>query len=210
MTLPQIADQIIKDSQGGVRTIESKFSYEYIYSLIHTYRANIIRAQFSKSKRIHPTWTQQHYPEYSKEFQDDACVVKFQVPPSITMSEQVNGYLYIGEVAGNCAYAQLNSRAELSTYNKHRATRSQVRAIYSDGVLEVYGNTELDKIRVDGVFANPTGIPTYNIDVDNYPLDSESITLVKDMILKTELAKEAQTPSDFKQDVLDSTAIQAR
>lgn len=210
MTLPQIADQIIKEVQGGVRTIESKFSYEYIYSLIHTYRANVIRQQYSKAKRIHPLWTQQYLPEFSKDLQDDICMVKFQVPPSIIMNEQVNGYLYIGEVNGSCAYNQLNSRAELSTYNQHRVTKEAVRIIYSDGILEVYGNTEIKQLRIDAVFANPTDVPTYNIELDQYPIDNESLNQAKELIVKTELGREAQGPADFKQNILDETAIQSK
>jgi hypothetical protein len=210
MTLLEIATQIIKEVQGGMRTVESKFSNEYIYSLIHAYRANVLRAQFSKSKRIHPLWTQQFYPEYSADLQDDVCAVKFQIPASIIMNEQTNGYLYIGEVAGNCAYKQLNSRAELSTYNQHRVSKQGVRIIYSDGTLEVYGNIEMKTLRVDGVFANPAEIPTFNPDFDNYPMDNESINQMKDIIVKAQLGKEAQTPADFKQNQLDETAIQAK
>jgi len=210
MTLIQIADQLIKEVQGGVRSASSKFSREYMYSLIHAYRANVIRAQFTKSSRIHPTWTQQFYPEYSKDLQDDECAIKFQVPPSIIMSSTTNGYLYIGEVGGNCAYPQLNSRAELAVYNQHRVTKKDVRIIYSDGILEVYGNTELKMIRIDGVFQDPTKLPTYNIELDEYPIDNESLNMMKDMIVKAELGAEAQTPANFKQDALDASAIPSK
>jgi len=210
MILLNIANQIIKEVQGGVHTVESKFSVEYIYSLIHSYRASLIRAQFSRSKRIHPLWTQQFFPEFDADLQDDDCVRKFQVPASIIMNEQTNGYLYIGDVTGNCAYKQLNSRAELSTYNQHRVSNKGVRIIYSDGVLEVYGNTDISAIRVDGVFADPTQIPTFNADIDNYPLDDDTINQMKAMIVKSELGMEAQTPADFKQDQLDITAAQSK
>ena len=220
MTLPEIADSIIREAQGGVRTSESKFSTAYLYELIHQTRAAVLKATFSGDKnhkresRIQAVWTQQYVPEYSADLQDiDATekqCVKFEVPPVIALDATTDGLLYIGALNGNCAYRKVNSRAELAMYNNHQvtnktddATGGYVTVLYSDNILEVYKNSKIWEIRIDAIFENPTLLPTYNIKKDAYPVDAKTLAELKILILQTITEREAGTTSDPIQDNAD-------
>lgn len=208
MTYSELADDIIRTVQGGISTVDSKLNnQEYLFDLITQYRAIAIKQNFTKSRRIHPSWTQQFYPEYSKDLQENACFVKFSVPLPIPMEDRQDGFMYIGQKVGNKAYKRLTSRAEIATYDQHRTTKNGVRVLYSDGFLEVYGNTMIQDLRLDGVFADPRQVPTFNVGYDDIPIDDESIILLKQLLIQSQMLSEAQAPADIKQDNKDLTEV---
>lgn len=218
ITLPNIADQIIRNVQGGIRTDETKFSPPYLFDLIHQARSTVIKNRFTKERRIQSVWTQQYIPDFIPELQDSNCIVKFSVPAPIPLDNQTDGFIYIGEINNNCAYRKATSRGEIANYNKHRATRNNkgvvmngnIKVLYSDGILEVYGNPLLKEIRIDGIFMNPTLIPTYNIHLSEYPIDDASLQEMKIIILKNITNIEARTPSDKTQDKSDNEGMLQR
>lgn len=210
--LPKIADSIKRQAQGGISTEESKFSIAYLYQVIHEARATIIKTSFSKEQKIQSVWTQSYEPDYDPLIQDEnPCSVKFLIPAPMNLDNKNQGFLYVGEVNGNCAYRMVISRAELSTYNNHRITKTKditlggsIRGLYSDGILELYGDLNLKKVRIDGIWLNPTLLPTYNMDLDYYPIDDSNLSLLKTYILQNTTGIEAKTPEDKKQDMNDS------
>lgn len=190
MTLQEIIDIFIRIPSGGVLTQENRYDDLFIESAVHRVRSTAIFAYWQKTKRINPIWTQQFVPVFNEALQeDDLCKVIFPCPAPVNLDEQMDGFLYIGTEDGNCPYRKVVSRAELANANKHRSikiTKDIVKVLYSDGNLEVYGNTDLKKIRVDGIFQNPTLIPTYNRDIDPYPVDEALIDMMKNIYYQTE------------------------
>ncbi len=202
-TLVQIADSIIRDAQGSSFALQSKFQIPYLYDLIHQYRSLVIQAYYSKTGRVHPLWTQKVYPEYNKDLQDDPCCVKFEVPSPVTLDDQTDGFLYIGTLTKNCAFRRFMDRSELAVYNNHRVTKGgSIRTIYSDGILEVYGDSLLKELMMDSVIYNPTLVSEYNIDMSEYPLDQNSIAAMKKLIFEiTDNA--AKSPTNISQTMTD-------
>lgn len=208
-TLPKIKDGVIKMVQGGVSISDSKLSAGHIYQLIHEARAAAIKTLFEKERRIQSTWTQDYYGEYEKELQDDTeCSVKFSIPAPLALNNKADGILYVGSVNGLCAYRKVVSRAELSNLNRHRITKvkdisvgGNIKYLYTEGIIELYGDKNIKNIKTNLIAANPTLLPTYNIEESPYPIDNYSLGLVKQgvaAILMGEINKRADKKQDFK------------
>lgn len=217
-TLPRIADSIKRMAQGGTSTEESKFTLPYLYQVIHEARSNVIKAVFTAERKIQSVWTQSYEPDFDPLIQDqNPCCVKFAIPAPIALDKKTQGFLYVGEIGGNCAYRIVRSRAELANGNQHRVTKTKditlggiIRGLYSDGILELYGNLNLKKIRVDGVWLNPTLLPTYNLEQDFYPVSDLELAQIKQVIYQSVIGNEAKTPQDIKQDMVDSEGSKIR
>ena len=198
MTLPEIQADIIKFVQGGKYQVGSKFDSINLQQLILQYRAIQLGIAYKKESRINPLWTQNYQPDFDKDLQDEKNVIKFRIPPVVRLDEFTLGFLYIGSTDCLNNYRLLRSRAELSTYSKHRVYRkSKVPVcIYSDGILEVHNRSDLGKIdlRIDSVFENPLDIPTYHPDLSQFPLDFDNIVNMKQLIIKLQLGIQASTP----------------
>ena len=197
-TLPLIADSIIRLIQGGISTSETKFDIPYLYQVIHETRAAILKATFTKERRIQSTWTQIYIPDFNADLQDDKCVVKFEVPAPIALDNKTDGFLYVGTLQKNCAFRKVVSRAELANINKHRTGKKAIKYLYSEGIMEVYADPMIKEMMIDGVFANPALLPTYNINFSLYPIDGASLALLKTTVAQ-QMNPSAQTPADKKQ-----------
>jgi hypothetical protein len=200
--LREIADEIIRAKEGGISVDESKYDLQYIYSLIHQARAQAIFTFWQKTKRVNNSWTQKFIATYAKDLQDNNCCVKFEAPSAISLDNKMDGFLYIGTVDWNCAYRKVESRSKNASFNKYRYTRNNTnipRVLYSDGFLEVWGNTFIRELQVDGIFNNPTSVPTFSVDYDEYPCDSALLEQIKVILLNQDL-KPQVGPIDVKSD----------
>lgn len=209
MTLKELTSQVIRMVSGGILTDESKYDFLDIEADIHYARANVIKDFYSKNKRVSGEWIQTFNAVFDVTSQESNNFVRFVVPRAIPLDVFRDGFLYVGDTNGNVAYRRVNSRAELANFNLHRITKinnNTPKFIYSEGVIELYGNTMIKELRIDGIFANPSEIPTYNQDIDNYPLSEDLISPLKDFLLKTSLSIEAQKKPDTISDSIETQA----
>jgi hypothetical protein len=200
--LKEIADEIIRAKEGGISVDESKYDLAYLYSLIHQARAQAIFMQWQKVKRINVAWTQRFDCTFVPDLQDNDCCVKFECPAPITLDNKMDGFLYIGSIDWNCAYRKVESRAKLASFEKYRYTKGNnflAKVIYSDGFIEVWGNTFIEELAVDGIFADPTKVSNFNVDYDEYPIDPSLLEQMKVLLFNQDL-KLIQGPIDVKSD----------
>lgn len=202
-TIQKIAEDIINSSQGAIYSEGSKFKIPYIYDLIHQYRETVIRMTYYKTGRVNPMWLQTCFPEFSKDLQESDFLVKFNVPAPAILDDQTDGFVYIGTLDRACNFTKLQNRSELALYANHRATKTGIKTIWEDGFLEVWGNPAQKEVRIDGVFANPTLIEEYNIDISDYPIDGDSLIQLKQLIFQSQTDNMAKSPSNFSQKIVD-------
>lgn len=213
MRLRQIADRIISKVEGGIVTDDSKYNYEFIYSLIHKSRAKGISMLWAKNNRINNTWTQKFVATYNKYQQDNDCMVNFDCPSPITLDDKKDGLLYVGSKDFNCNYTRIKDRGTLSSFSKYRYTKpstNKPRVIYSDGRIEVWGDTFIEELMVDGIFNDPTKVPTFNREFDEYPADELLLSLIEEIIFKDDLRITQSTPIDVKSDSQATTSIPSK
>lgn len=217
-TLPRIADSLKRLAQGGTSTEESKFTLPYLYQVINEARATVIKAVFSKERKIQSAWTQSYEPDFDSLIQDEnPCSIKFAIPAPIALDNKTQGFLYVGEVEGNCAYRMVVSRAELANGNQHRVTKTKditlggkIRGLYSDGILELFGDLNLKKIRIDAIWLTPTLLPTYNLEQDFYPVSDSELAQIKQIIQQTITGIESKTSQDVLQNMTDSEGVKTK
>ncbi len=201
MTLPKMLDTMERLGDSGVFSKNSRYDVAFQEDAIHKARASVLPDAYKSLKRINPLWTQQFVANYEPDLQDDACLVRFRVPPVLTLDIYLDGFLYVGTIDRNCQYRKMTNRADFANSNGNRYTKlrnDQVKFLYSDGFIECYGNTELRDLRVDGIFLNPTQVPTYNKQLDEYPLDEALILQMQSILFNTETKPEIMQPGKVK------------
>ena len=206
MLIDEIADIIIRSDNSGIFTDEQKLDRDYIYALIHKGRARAIFDAFVKTKRISTSWLQQDILDYDADIQLSEDYVIFGCSQTISLDNVRDGLVYVGTIDGNCQYRKLNGRSELAMYSGHRYIKGDdnIRYIYSDGYLEFYGNTELQEVRVDGIFSNPLLLKSFNKDYDNYPISPDLLPTIQEIIFKVDGQFVIGKPIDSKSDSADT------
>lgn len=215
-TLPKIADSLKRSVQGGISTVESKFSVPYLFQIIHEAKSAVIRADFIQTRRIQAVWALPYEPEFDPNIQDEAGIVKFYLPsPPIALDNKNDGFLYVGDPNGLCNFRKVTSQAELANSNKHRTTEvknialgGKIKYLLVDNILKFYGNPNLKNILINYIPYNPTLLPTYNLEVDLYPIDGDNLAKMKTLILQSVTGIEAKVQADKIQDMSDSEGRQ--
>lgn len=193
MILKDIVEMFQRQSGGGVFDTDTRYDIAFTEDTIHKARATVLFNYYQKYHKINPSWTQQFIGEYSSLLQESNKFIKFQCPSVLTLDDFIDGFMYVGNLNDNVSYRKISNRATLSTYNSHRYTRLNIDTpefIYSDGYIEIYGNSMIRQLKVDGIFTDPTKIPTYNKEFDQYPVDESLIPLMQDLIFNTEIKVE--------------------
>ena len=67
--------------------------------------------------------------------------------------------------------------------------------IWTQGKLEVYGNNALSECQVRGIFADPTQVPNFRIEQDDYPISDSILNLMTDLF-KVQMNINVQMPAD--------------
>jgi len=209
MTLPEIRESVERTVSAALKTDESRYDPDHLDDIIHQYRAEAIGIVWQRDRRVDSNWTQQFIAEFSKNLQDDDCFVRFACPPLISLDKKADGALFVGSIDGHISYRKIISRAELANNDTHRFIKSGVRtlkALYSDRFWEIHGDPLIQDLRIDGIFANPTDIPAFNVEVDQYPIDDKTLVLLKKLILLSEMAPMASSEPDRISDSTDKNA----
>ncbi len=203
--LPSIVDDLIR-SVESIRTDSAKFPEAYMVDLCDQFRANAIKMIFERTGRINSAWVLKYTPDFDKDMQDDSECVKFWVPAPIGISTFQDGIIYAGTLDGKKSFRRVLSAGEFATYSQHRNFDATTEQVLIEGIegdmllLKVYGNPLLTEIRTDAIWSKPSKLSTYNYDKDMYPLCDEGITLMKQLIIKSQLSLQEQVPADLKQD----------
>lgn len=204
MTLPAIKERVNRMISGGVQTDETLLDPLYVYSVINTSRASVLRADFIKNRRWSNEAQQRFYPEYSEDFQDSVCYTKFTFPTGFIQGTGAqDGLIYFGgggEMMRNMIFRRIKSRTELSSFLSS-PIMTPANGRYVGVLIEGLEALIVSKGRIKtpmviGVFDDPTLIPTYNIDKDNYPVSNDMITDIETFAFKSLLALEISRKPD--------------
>jgi hypothetical protein len=201
-TLPEIIEEIVRADNSGVFTDENKEDNDYMESVIHEYRAQAMFIVYQKTKRINSAWTQRCVLDYEEDLQESNEYVLFKSPSPISFGSMNDGHLYVGSECGTRNFRKAVSRADLANRKLHRHTRTRTdieKVLFSDLCYEVYGNTELRTLLVDGVHTIPTDVPSYNKYIDKYPISPDVLTIMKSYVV-LETAAPVNQPADTVSD----------
>ncbi len=181
-TLKEIAEGLIRTNNGGIYTDETRLSdLDFLSYLINNVRETVLSANWKTTKRTDDRNVQHIKLLKDDEIQDSDCYVRFVITNPILLDNNNDGFRYVGSTTQNINYMRAKSRGFASVF-KHRITTFNkpkfVTWLYNNGCIEVYGNTDIEEIRVEIIAANPLKVPNFNVDFDDYPLSNDDIVLV--------------------------------
>lgn len=219
MTANEILDRLVRLPEGAILTDENRFDMGYMRTLLNTYRGRVIRELYvgsrymAANKRINNVCYQSFYPEYSNFLQDDDCYNKFIVPPVITIEQHSDGFRYVGTPDNSVAFKRIKDRADLSVLNNLSKfapkDSTYISYLYDGYYMEIYGQ-DVREYKIEAIFQNPFDIPTYNPDVDHYPLADDDIPFMEQLIFRENTAIEVSRPPDTLSDSAETVQVTPR
>ena len=210
MTLPELYERIGSLPSGGYLTVDTRFDRGYIYSLIHTARAFIVSERWKANGMIPPMYYQKYKPEYVILSQDEgSCYSKFyNVPDIISLDGRASGAGFIGGNGTNCQFREVNNRAEFASMMNNRLfrkLRKPVVLFLGSGEIEVYSQDNIEDIQIEAIFADPTKVSSFNVDFDQYPIESSDISKLELYLLQGPVNSIVRTPMDRVNEQRDTT-----
>jgi hypothetical protein len=215
----------------GARLVQSEvITNRYLESLIHQYRAVLIKRDFDKNKQPNPDYIQElkniaiEAVDIAGEVNDTRPVetgffvyrTKLQLPKTVDFNF-TSGIMYVSSINGVEIQLVPQSRVKLQEFKKY--TNSEPLAYLKDGHLYIQSPNALKWITIRGIFEVPTEVMNfinewtkeycYGIN-DAYPIPSNMIPDLKELIIKRELMSLIQVPADNKVDSEMKTAPQSQ
>jgi hypothetical protein len=186
--LSEITESIIRVDSAGIFTDENRAADNpYIDYLVNNVRAIVIAEDWKKNKRVDTGNLQIITLKKVNTLQDSDCYVRFEVPPALLLDKNNDGFRFVGSATENIQYMRARTRGEASVY-RHRVTTFNnpkfVTWMYDGRYIEVYGNPDIEKIKIEAIFDNPLLLPNFNVLIDQYPLGNDLIPLVELYIKK--------------------------
>lgn len=150
---------------------------------------------------ISPMFYQEIYVSKEDWEQEDDCVYKIPCPIPLYDSY---GKPYINKISGsdwNCAdsFRISRYRSEIRNANKHYILgRENLTRVFYDTnfkCLWLYRAGDISDISISQVCANPTDVPAYNVELDQYPFPTDQNDLLFSFILNRAGIVPAENPA---------------
>lgn len=213
----EIIDSLISDSSGGTRSSSDMLTPKYVSKNLDAARAEAIERRWMKFKAINPLCYQKFYLALDTNLQvqpnntlTSNNYVLFKLPPVIQLGAN-DGLRYLG--ASNCIdnWRRIRSREEMSVVMKHPYTKvsnhpDDIYYLY-DGTLcqiQVYNNLDIQEGLCEAIFQNPTEIPFYNQNLDDYPVDIELVDFMRNILYERFAITKSQNPASIEYEQPDA------
>ncbi len=198
----EIVDRLM---EGGIEFDENRLDNLYVEQVIHDARAYALRMDFQKQRRWSTSALQTYYPEYESTFQDSVCTTRFQLPMSFIQGNSgEDGLVSFGSSGDIYKYRnfyRIKSRGELGDFLNHPvmspSSGHYVGILLEGNIVQIFSKTTIKNPCLTGVFDNPTQLPSYNKEVDMYPLSDDMADVTYDIIKKGTMYQVFSKPPDY-------------
>lgn len=211
MLQKQIVSLVISRIGGGVETDESPSVYSKIAGVIDIAREVIIGEASKKSfRKFSQDWFQTYEPVFDPSLQESSEFTIFPFPAVTNIDSIFDGNFFIGSRQCSEQFRRIKSRGEYYGMKKHKTKANSLRRyvyyLFNQQTIEVYSPTatRIEKIRAESIFSRPEDIPTFNVELDNYPMDDGNIPMLLDFIKKNYTWDVLMTPMDTRSDSKDT------
>jgi hypothetical protein len=208
-TLSQIVESAISTVSGGLYIDDRNIYNEQIEQKVHEARAMWCAQNYKLNRSIHETWIQRFYLELDPDAQDNECLTRFNMPSVIWLDDKTDGLRYFGSDNYADNFTRIWNRAMLSSMMKHPATRIGRRnyVLLQGENSECYTVAGINPPIVEGVFSDPTDVPSFNKNKHMYPIDPMGIDYIEKYLVSTVLKTIISTPADIRSDGVDTTKL---
>ena len=214
---PLIIRDLVRIIRGSVEVQSETISDRQVEYWIHQYRALLIKQDIDKNKTPNPDYIQEikglhlspvDITEISgKSIGKYVLKTDLQLPKTIDFNFK-SGFTYIGTSNGREIQYVPQSRSIWQQYKYY--TNNDPVAYLKNRYLYISNGDILEYIDIRGIFEIPTeasqfvnpvtGTPSYDVNTDKYPIPTNILPVLKEMILKKELGIMTNQPSDVTND----------
>jgi hypothetical protein len=212
-SLYSIIEDFLYTIRGSVISASESISDWQVEYWIHLYRALVLKQDLDKGKIPNPDYIQEikalHLSPVQNSELSNIYTNKYvlrtdlQIPTTVDLNFEP-GIMYIGSVDGTELQMVPQGR---TTWQKYKYYTNKEPLVYlKNRYLYVINGDTINYLDVRGVFEIPTevsnfinpitGISSYDINIDKYPIPSDKLTIIKQMILEREFNIIRQSPSD--------------
>lgn len=187
MTTLECIEFISMTDGGGKFTDENRANPMSLLSVLNTGRGVAITQRYAKGGDIHPNFIQTVHPAYEEELQEDDCYELFRIPRAVDINDMMDGYLFMGSRSGKARFTRIKNRNNYFNMIAHRVGRALLengtfwRPDPDTGTAIVY-KKGVKKVFLDMVAEDPTSVPGFNIEVDDYPITMDALKKVEEMV----------------------------
>lgn len=222
-TLDKIVMDILRIARGSSVVQSETISTRQIEDWVNQYRSMLITQKVEKKYDLNSSLIQSmNCLELEQVDKAECCslgfttcnVLRTKLPlPKFVMSK-VNGELitFVGKITGEPIQLMSETRTFFSQYRKF--TKRTIVSYKKNGYIYILNDDAIEKITVRGVLEDPraasevisscTSQPCYSLS-DPYPITSEMIPTVRNLILTKELGMTLSSTSDKKNDSSSTT-----
>jgi hypothetical protein len=221
-SLPLIIRDLVRIIRGSVETQSETISDRQVEYWIHQYRALLLKQDIDKNKVPNPDYIQEikglHLSPVdvteipSKPINKYVLKTDLQLPKTIDCNFK-SGFTYIGTSNGREIQFVPQGRSFWQKYKFY--TQSDPIVYLKNRYLYVENGDILEYLDIRGIFEIPTevsqfinptiGTPSYDVTTDKYPIPTNMLPVLKQMILKQELQIMTNQVSDISNDSANNT-----
>lgn len=195
MNIQEVRARFIAAPSAGVANLkDTRLDMALVDNIANQTRAKAIANRVKMNSPLHNSWYMNYEPEYDKNFQNNGelCFVRFKMIPYIAISSKLDGINFIGGSGTNCQYRLVNDRGTFASNQNDKLLRAKQREglvhVLMDGdVMEAYSKININSIMIRLIPQNPFDIPTWNPDVDQYPIDTGLLDDMLKIFMQTDL-----------------------
>ena len=209
-TLDTIIDDILLELRNNNISESEQLSRIQIEQWIVQYRAMLIKQDIDKGRDVNPGYIQEindlslDIVDYSSgdaiESSEKILVTTEFIPKTIDFHFK-SGIVYLGDLFGNEIQLMSERRSNVQKYRRY--TFYDYSAFVKGNKIYINGPGELHAINLRGIFENPTLVPGFDVANDIYPIPSNMLPTLKELIFVKEI--KLQYPTDTTNNSSDDT-----
>ncbi len=186
-TIDSIIDDILLEARNNNIAESESLSRIQIEQWIVQYRSILIKQDVDKNKDINEQYIQK-INNIGLELKTSPIGLvilesKISIPLSIDFNYKY-GITSISDLFGNEIQIMSEKRARMQSSRRH--SKSDYTCFIRDGKVYILGPMEIESINISMVAQNPADVPGFDKD-EEYPVSSNMIPVIKDMIFAKEL-----------------------
>lgn len=221
-SLPLIIRDIVRIIRGSVETQSETISDRQVEYWIHQYRALLLKQDIDKNKIPNPDYIQEIKGLYLTRVDvteiPNIPIGKYVLKSDLSVPKTIDfnykhGYTYIGTANGREIQFVPQTRSFWQQYKNY--TQNDPLVYLKNQHLYVVNGDIIEYIDVRGVFEIPTevgrfinpvtGTPSYDVYTEKYPIPTNMLPVLKEMILNKELKIMTTEISDTSNDSSNNT-----
>lgn len=201
MTKDEILDRMLSYKGGGAVTDEAVPNKQYYESVLESLRETAIREEYRRDGVVSSVNYQSHYLVFEGDINEDNCdFYDFYVPQVIRVDDSIGSFGYVGSEDGRNSWSFYESIERYSNLSTHTMLAPKLRrsvvAYYDKNQSLIRVMQPVMRGMVTAMFKRPEDVPTFNVEVDDYPMSGKAIEIMMEIVVNGTIQYFVRNPQD--------------